>query len=83
MNNKEGDKRRRVDGGVDRLRRVAEIERFEREIFSLMNSLRLSLYFVQDLNLDDAFAFGSFFLSFPSFFFNLGVENCDFFYYCY
>lgn len=82
MNNKEGDKRRRVDGGVDRLRRVAEIERFEREIFSLMNSLRLSLYFAQDLNLDDAFAFGSFFLS-PSFFFNLGVENCDFFYYCY
>lgn len=41
-------------------------------------SLRLFIYFLQDLCLDDAFVFNFFF-----FFFNLGIENCDFFFIIY
>lgn len=84
MNNKEGDKRRQVKGGVAS---IVKIERFEREIFSLMTEL-YDKGFEKGNFSSFIYLFSSGFVSgrcfcfqFLFFFFNLGIENCDFFFY--
>ena len=81
MNNKEGDKRRQVKGGVAS---IVKIERFEREIFSLTTEL-YDKGFEKGNFSSFIYLFSSGFVSgrcfyFQFLFFNLGVENCDFFF---
>lgn len=83
MNNKEGDKRRQVKGGVAS---IVKIERFEREIFSLTTEL-YDKGFEKGNFSSFIYLFSSGFVSgrcfcfqFLFFFFNLDIENCDFFF---